>query len=200
MICGDEHQMRATADVVRGIDAGEARHVDVEETDVGMPPARSAHRPRSRARARRSRAGAAAHRAAAVHRPRSTPSRGRSCLCRHIDFDRHAAWGAGYQAQMRRIAEDELQPLAQSRQPDPETVRRLMESGVGVGDADHAAFTKPFDVDVDPPSSLHWGRSRVARHSRPASRVWSEVSVSGRRGFDSRRLHQRNEFEPPSEL
>lgn len=50
---------------------------------------------------------------------------------------------------MRRIAEDQLQPFAQSRQPGPETGRRLMKSGASVGDADHTAFTKPFDVDVD---------------------------------------------------
>jgi hypothetical protein len=31
----DEHKMRAPPDVVRGIDAGESRHVDVEETDSG---------------------------------------------------------------------------------------------------------------------------------------------------------------------
>ena len=58
----------------------------------------------------------------------------------------------GCQAQVRRIAEDQLQPFAQSRQPGPEAVRRLMKSGAGVGDADHTAFTTPCDVDVDPAS------------------------------------------------
>ena len=53
---------------------------------------------------------------------------------------------------MRRISEDQLQPLAQSREPGPETVRRLMKAGASVGYADHTAFTKSFDVDVDPPS------------------------------------------------
>ena len=163
--------MRAAADVVRGIDAGEARHVDVEEADVGMPPARSAPRPRSRARARRSRAGAAAHRAAAVHRPQSTLSRGRSRVCRHVDFDRDAAGGAGHEAQMRRITEDELQPLAQSRQTGPETVRRLMESGAGVGDADHTAFTKPFDV----PSSDDGVTAALATPSPQCLQDWGAL-------------------------
>ena len=40
----DEHEMRAPADVVRGIDAGESRHVDVEEADVGMTLVEQPHR------------------------------------------------------------------------------------------------------------------------------------------------------------
>ena len=33
---GDEDQMRATTDQARGLDAGQARHVHVEEADVGL--------------------------------------------------------------------------------------------------------------------------------------------------------------------
>ena len=38
IVGGDEHEVRAAADVVRGFDAGNARHVHVEKADVG--PAR----------------------------------------------------------------------------------------------------------------------------------------------------------------
>jgi hypothetical protein len=44
-------------------------------------------------------------------------------LCRHVDFHGDAARGAGRQAQLRWITEDQLKPLAQSREPGPETVR-----------------------------------------------------------------------------
>ena len=44
IVRGDEYEMRAAADVVRGIDAGETRHVDVEEADVGMPLVEQPHR------------------------------------------------------------------------------------------------------------------------------------------------------------
>jgi hypothetical protein len=73
-------------------------------------------------------------------------------VCRHIDFDSGAAWAVCCQAQVRRIAENQPQPLAERRQPGAEAVRRLMEPNTGVGDAYHAAFTNPRDVDVDPAS------------------------------------------------
>jgi hypothetical protein len=51
---------------------------------------------------------------------------------------------------VRGIPEDQLQPLAQRRQPGPQTAGRLMQSGASVGDAHHTARATPFDVDVDP--------------------------------------------------
>src|SRR5205085_4792659 len=62
--------------------------------------------------------------------------------------------GVSDQAQVRSVAEDQLQPLAQSRQPRPEAVRGWMESDTSVGDTDHAAITGPCDIDVDPASFL----------------------------------------------
>ncbi len=45
MIVGrDEHEMRAPADMLRGVDAGESRHVDVEKADVGMTLVEQPHR------------------------------------------------------------------------------------------------------------------------------------------------------------
>ena len=118
----DEHEMRAPADVVRGIDAGESRHVDVEEADLGMTLVEQPHRlppvPRL------------GHNLELGPRdPKLAPqriaqqrfivgdqrvSRGRSCVCRHLDFHGDAAGGAGRQAQLRCITEDQLQPLAQT--------------------------------------------------------------------------------------
>ena len=163
IVRGDEYEMRAAADVVRRIDAGETRHVDVEEADVGMPlveqlappPARSAPRPRPRARARRPPAGAAAPLAAAVHRRRSGLSPGRSCpLCRQVDFDGDAARCTGCEAQLRRVAADQLQPLAQSREAGPETVPSLVKSRAGVGHAGPAAVStaRRMSMSIRPPS------------------------------------------------
>ena len=44
IVRGDEHEMRAVADVVRGIDARQARHVDVEETDIRLTLVEQPHR------------------------------------------------------------------------------------------------------------------------------------------------------------
>jgi hypothetical protein len=44
---------------------------------------------------------------------------GAHVCCRHIDFDGDAAGGAGRQAQLRSVAEDQLQPLAQVVSPVP---------------------------------------------------------------------------------
>ena len=152
--------MRAPADVVRGIDAGESRHVDVEEADVGMTLVEQPHRLPSVPRL--------GHNLELGPHDRKLPPqrlaqkrfivRDQRCrvgvhVCAGMSTSTTAPRGAfGDQAQVRRIAEDQLQPLAQSREPGPQTVCRLMQSGASVGYADHTAFTKSRDVDVDPAS------------------------------------------------
>jgi len=46
----------------------------------------------------------------------------RSCLCRHLHFRDDAARHNRRQAQLRRIAEDQLEALAQCRQTGSETI------------------------------------------------------------------------------
>ena len=150
--------MRAPADVVRGIDAGESRHVDVEEADVGMTLVEQPHRLPSVPRLGDNLELGPHDRQFAPQRIAQQrfvvrDQRGRvgiHMLGRHVDFDDGAARIVRGEAQVRRLAEDQLQPFAQRRQPGPETVRRLTKSGAGVGDADHTAFTMSCDVDVDP--------------------------------------------------
>jgi hypothetical protein len=71
-------------------------------------------------------------------------------MCRHVYFDDDASGSTGDEAQVRCIAEDQLQPLAQSREPGPQAIGRVTQSGTGVGNADHTTFTRSCDVHVDP--------------------------------------------------